>query len=241
MGDALLELTGGRAVIAEELEGQDDPFLKEVVRSVGEDPARALTFAMRIGAGRRLVNNASPISSFRQTKRLVVDFTAQIEIRRVGAPEVIGIVQTISTGAANEPEIGPSGERQGALAAIDEALEKAVRIFAPRLLTRRQPTLLVEIPMSASHDFVRRLETVQQLYPELTIEQMELLASSRERFLVVIPGSLGRLGLASGDLLGVPAGDTEASRAALVRAVASGKTPLLSINRGGQHFLTAAR
>lgn len=241
MGDALLEVTGGRAVLAEELEGQGDAYLKEVVRSVGEDPARALTFTMRVGAGRRLVNNASPISSFRQTKRLVVDFTARIEVRRVGAPEVIGAVETITTGDANEPEIGPEGERQGALAAIDDALGKAVRTFAPRLLSRRQPTLLVEIPAEASHHFVRRLEAMQQLYPELSLEQMQVLASSRERFLVVVPGSLARLGLAPGDLVGVPGGESDASRAALVRALASGKTPLLTINRGGQHFLTASR
>lgn len=241
MGDALLELTGGRAVVAEELEGQDDGYLEEMVRSLGEDPARAVTFTMRVGAGRRLVNNASPISSFRQTKRMVVDFAVRIEVRRVGAAEVIGAVDTVSVGAPNEPEIGPAGERQGALAAIDEALDRAVRTFAPRLFTRRKPTLLVEIPAAASHDFVRRLEALQQLYPELTIEQMQLLASSRERFLVVTPGSLARLGLAAGDLLGVPGGDTGASRAALARAVASGKTPLLAINRGGQHFLTASR
>ena len=48
------------------------------------------------------------------------------------------------------------------------------------------------------------------------------------------------LGIARGDLLGVPGGVTAASRAALVRAVARGLRPALAVERGGQRYLLAS-
>jgi hypothetical protein len=240
-GDRLLELTGGRAVIAEELvRGDDDASVREALAALGEDAASAVSFSLRVGIGKRLVNNANPISSFETGRRLVVDFTARIEVRHLGSSDVIGAVETVASGPANEPEVGADGQRAGPLRAIDEALETAVRSFAPRLLARSRPTLVVEVPLASAGSLVKRLAALGELYPDLSVEDMQRLAASRERFLVVEPGLLGGLGLARGDLVGVPAGQTAASRAALLRAVARGRKPLLAIDRGGQHYILAA-
>lgn len=239
-GDSLLELTGGRAVISEELTGDDDASVVETLRALGEDPAGAITFRVRVGYGKRMAQNASPISGFTSTRRLVVDYIALIEVRRVGANTVIGTVETIAPGSANEPEVGPNGERRGPLAAIDEALDEAVRNFAPRLATARRRTLVVEIPRASAASVSRRLEALAELYPELSVDQMQRLGQARERFLVVSPGPLAALGLAADDLLGVPGGDTPASHAALMRAFARGKKPLLAVERHGQRYILAA-
>jgi hypothetical protein len=236
-GDSLLEMTGGRAVIAEELGGQDDSYLQEMLRTLGEDPAHALSFTITVGVGRRLLKGSAPLGGFQASRRLVVDYVARIEVRHIGSPTVIGTVESIETGSPNQPEVGPEGEAQGPMAAIDDALARAVGAFAPALSTTRQRTLIVEVPTAASGGLVRRLEALQQLYPELSEAQMQRLAVSRERFLVVEPGRLAGLGLRAGDLLGVPGGETIASHAALARAVARGRKPLLAIDRNGEHYL----
>jgi hypothetical protein len=84
---------------------------------------------------------------------------------------------------------------------------------------------------------MRKLETLQRLYPELSVAQVQALADSGERFLVVEPGPLATLGVAPGDLLGVPGGRTDASRAALARVVARGGKPLVAVVRGGQRYI----
>ena len=67
---------------------------------------------------------------------------------------------------------------------------------------------------------------------------MQALADSRERFLVVEPGSLADARASrAGDLLGVPGGRTDASRAALARVVARGGKPLVAVVRGGQRYI----
>jgi hypothetical protein len=159
----------------------------------------------------------------------------------VGSTDVIGVVEAIASGPANEPELGPDGARQGPLAAIDDALEQAVTTFAPRLLTPRRPTVIVEVPLAASRGVAQRLAALTELYPELTMDEMQRVAQSRERLLVLDAGPLAALGLVRGDLVGVPGGETKASHAALLRAVARGQRPLLAIERGGQHYLLAAR
>jgi hypothetical protein len=236
-GDSLLELTGGRGVIADELRGTGEADVQAALRALGEDASHALTFSVSVGIGRRLVNQANPISSFQVQRRLVVDFYAHVDVRLVGAPDVIGTVDVVGTGAAGEPEVAPSGERLGPAAAIDEALASAVRSFAPRLYTPPQRTVIAEVPVDASRSIVQRVQTLQQLYPELSVADMQLLAESKERFLVIEPGFLAQLGITRGDLLGVPGGTTTASRAALARAVAQGKKPLLAIVRGGERFI----
>jgi hypothetical protein len=239
-GDSLLELTGGRGVIADELRGTGEDDVRAALRALGEDGAHALTFSVSVGIGRRLVNQANPISSFQAQRRLVVDFYAHVEVRHLGAPDVIGSVDVVESGPAGEPEVGPRGERLGPAAAIDAALASAVSSFAPRLYTPPQRTVIVEVPVDASRNLVSKIETLQQLYPELSMADMQLLAESKERFLVVEPGFLTQLGISRGDLLGVPGGTTTASRAALARAVARGGKPLLAIIRGGQRFILHA-
>ena len=236
-GDSLLELTGGRGVIADELRGTGEADVQAALRALGEDESHALTFSVSVGIGRRLVNQANPISSFQAQRRLVVDFYAHVDVRHVGVPDVIGTVDVIGTGGAGDPEVAPDGERLGPAAAIDEALASAVSKFAPRLYTPPQRTVIAEIPVDASGSIVQRVESLQQLYPELPVADVQLLAESKERFLVVEPGFLAQLGITRGDLLGVPGGTTTASRAALARAVARGKKPLLAIVRGGERFI----
>jgi len=236
--DSLIEVTGGRVVIADELPGTSDSDVQAALRALREDAANALTFSVSVGLGRRLVNAANPLHSFHDPKRFIVDYVAHVEVRHVGAPEVIGTTEAIETGPINESESSQrEGEKWSAATAVDEALEAAVRTFAPRIYTRRQPTLIVEVPPSAAGDLVGRLETLQRSYPELSIAQMQALAESRERFLVVEPGHLAKLGVAPGDLLGVPGGETRASRAALARAVARGGKPLVAVVRGGQRYI----
>lgn len=240
-GDLVLEMTGGRAVITEELTGDDDASIQETLRALGEDAAGAISFRIGVAIGKRLVNNANPIASFNTTKRLVVDFKAHLEVRRVGSAEVIGTVDTVTSGPANEPEVDADGDRRGPLEAIEDALDRAMREFAPRLGPRRPTPFIVEVPGAASTSVVRRLTALAELYPELPIEDLQKLGGSRERFLVVVPGSLARLGVQPGDLLGVPGGETRASHAALLRALARGQRPVLAVERGGEHFITAAR
>ncbi|HMF42432.1 MAG TPA: hypothetical protein VKQ32_17285 [Polyangia bacterium] len=235
--DSLLEVTGGRAVIAAELPGGGDADVQSALRALGEDAGTALTFSLSVGAGRRLAKGANPISTFQPTKRLVVDFVARVEVRPVGAPEVIGSVEAIESGMANEAEVAGNGEKRGFAAAIDEALEEAVRTFAPRIYTPRQRTLIVEVPTSVSGDLVKKVEILQQTYPELSMAEIQTLADSRERFLVVAPGQFAKLGVQPGDLLGVPGGETRASRAALARLIARGGKPMLAVVRGGQHYI----
>jgi hypothetical protein len=186
------------------------------------------------------VANANPISSFNATRRLVVDFRARVEVRRLGSAEVIGSVEAIASGPPNQPEIGSAGERRGPLEAIDEALAEAVKSFAPRLLTPVRSTLLVEVPVAAAATVVKRLGATAELYPELGEDDLIRLANSRERFLVIEAGVLAPLGLMRGDLVGVPGGATNASRAALLRAVAHGRKPLIAVDRGGQHYVLAS-
>jgi hypothetical protein len=235
--DSLIEVTGGRAVIADELPGTSESDVQAALRALGEDAANTLTFSLTIGLGRRLLAGANPIRSFTATKRMVEDYVVRVEVRHVGAPDVIGTVEAIETGAANESAAGGEGEKWAAAVAIDEALDAAVRTFAPGIHTPRRPTLLVEVPAPDAGDLLRRLGTLQRLYPELSVAQIQTLAESRERFLVVAPGHLAPLGVVPGDLLGVPAGQTRASRAALTRAVAHGAKPRLAIIRAGQRYI----
>lgn len=240
--DSLIAATGGRAVIAEELiTGEDDAQVASALRALGEDPATALTFAIGVTFGGRQVSGVSAIPGFIVGKNLVVDYHARIEVRHVGASEVIGTVETVATGTPNEPEVAPNGDKHAAMEAIDSAIGKAIATFAPRLISPPRPMLIVEIPVDASKNVAARLAALTRLYPELSLDEMQALAQSRERFLVVAPGELAALGLAPGDLVGVPGGQTAASRAALSRTVARGRKPELAIVRAGQRYILASR
>ena len=239
--DSLIGVSGGHAVIAEELvTGEDDAAVGAALRALGEDPTRALTFTTSVAMGGRMLNGIAPIPGFIVGRRLVVDYHAVIEVRHLGSREVIGTVETIESGAPNEPEVGPDGEKHAAMVAIDTAFEKAIATFAPRLVSPRRTVEIAEVPSEAAQSVARRLTALGVLYPELSLDQMEELAQSRERFLVLDPGPLAGLGIARGDLLGVPGGVTAASRAALVRAVARGLRPALAVVRDGQRYLLAS-
>ena len=243
--DSLIAVTGGRAVIAEELvTGEDDAAVAAALTALGEDAKHALTFTLNIGMGGRMENGVSAIPGFIVGKRLVVDYHAHIDVRQLGSREIIGSVETVDSGAPNEPEVGPDGEKHAVMEAIDAALEKAIATFAPRLVSTgsgTSGTKLVEVPVEVAGSVTRRLTTLGTLYPELSLDEMQALAQSRERFLVLDPGALAPLGIARGDLLGVPGGATAASRAALARAVARGLKPALAVERGGQRYVLAAR
>lgn len=240
--DSLIAAAGGHAVIAEELvTGEDDAGVAAALKALGEDAGRAVTFAVSVGMGGRLVNGTSAIPGFIVGKRLIVDYHATIAVRKLGSREVIGTVETIVSGPPNEPEVGPDGEKRAAMAAIEEALTKAVAAFAPRLAGAGRAPAIVEVPNDAARSMTRRLTTLATLYPELSLDEMQALAQSPERFLVLDPGFLGSFGIARGDLLGVPGGETAASRAALARAVARGLKPALAVVRAGQRYLLAAR
>ena len=240
--DSLISASGGRAVIAEELvTGEDDAAVAGALKSLDEDPQHALTFALNVAMGGRMENGVSPIPGFIVGKRLVVDYHAHIDVRQLGSREIIGSVETVASGAPNEPEVGPDGEKHAVMEAIDTALEKAIATFAPRLVSNAAEAKVVEVPPEVAGSMTRRLTTLGVLYPELSMDEMQVLAQSRERFLVLDPGVLAALGLAPGDLLGVPGGVTPASRAALARAVARGRRPALAVERGGQRYVLAAR
>lgn len=239
--DLLIAESGGRAVIAEELiNGEDDAAIAAALRALGEDPARALAFATTVGLGGRLVAGASPIPGFIVGKRVVVDFHARIEVRHVGSKQVIGVVETVASGVPNEAEVGDGGRRGAALEAIASGIEKALATFAPRLAGRERPFDLVEIPPAAAGSVTRRLAILGDLYPELSMDQMQAVAETRERFFVVQPGELSALGVAAGDLLGIPGGHTAATRAALARALSRGLRPALAVERAGQQYILAS-
>jgi hypothetical protein len=239
--DSLIGATGGHAVIAEELvTGEDDAAVGAALRALGEDATRALTFTTSVAMAGRMINGAAPIPGFIVGRRPVVDYHAAVEVRHLGSREVIGMVETIESGAPNEPEVGPDGEKHAAMVALDAAFEKAIAVFAPRLVSARPTVEIAEVPTDAAQSVARRLTALGVLYPELSLDQMEQLGRSRERFLVLDPGPLARLGIARGDLLGVPGGVTAASRAALVRAMARGLRPALAVLRDGQRYLLAS-
>ena len=104
-----------------------------------------------------------------------------------------------------------------------------------------RPAQIVEIPGVAAGSVAPRLTALGTLYPELSMDEMEVLGQSRERFLVRDPGPLAALGIARGDLLGVPDGQTTTSRAALARAVAAGLKPALAVVRADQRYVLASR
>lgn len=239
--DLLIEATGGRAVIAEELvEGEDEAAVTAALRALGEDPARTLSFALTVGQGGRLIPGTSAIPGFLVGKHVVVDYHARIEVRHVGSKQVLGSVETVASGMPNDAEVSAKGKPGAALEAITSALEKALATFAPRLAPSPRPFRIVEVPTFQAASVTRRLTLLGTVYPELTIEQMQEIAQSRERFFVVEPGELAALGVAAGDMLGVPGGQTAASRAALARALSRGLQPALAIERAGQQYILAA-
>ena len=70
---------------------------------------------------------------------------------------------------------------------------------------------------------MRRLETLQRLYPELSLAQLQALADSRERFLVVEPGPSRRWARARGSAGRTRGPDRREPRGAGARRARGGK------------------
>jgi hypothetical protein len=250
-GDALIGLSGGRAILAEELPSAvgtaadpseiDDKQVGERVKALGEAPENTLAFAVVASRNHRSVPNASPLAGFRHGSRVVTDYIVRLEVRQAGRPDVLGTVDAIATSEPNEREIGARGESLGVQKAIDEALAKAVRTFAPRLMARgASGELIAEIPAAAAGSARDRAAALGEIYPELPLADVQAFVQSRERFLVIRPGALAGLGLAAGDFLALPVGQTLTSRAALARSVARGEPVKLVVERAGQRYVLAS-
>jgi hypothetical protein len=249
--DALLVLARGHALLPGELgaassiDGQaaaTDKQIVDAVRAAGEDPEHTLTFSVLASRARRFIANSAPLPGFELGRRLILDYTVRLEVRRAGHPDVIGTVDTVVSGFPNEGEVGPRGESLGLQKAIEEALAKAVRSFAPGLIPRGGggvPDLpaIAEVPASVTGDAHARLVAVQELYPELSLEQMQVLTTSEVPFLVLRPGALAPMGIAAGDLLVAPFGQALRSRAAIARLLARGGPVKLVVERAGQRYL----
>src|SRR3954469_1326170 len=98
MGDALIEATGGRAILADELPRLDPELLADGVRALGEDPTQTLTFSVTAGRAERVEPLALPggggtRSSGRPVRRYV-DYTVRLDVRRSDSIDVIGSVET---------------------------------------------------------------------------------------------------------------------------------------------------
>jgi hypothetical protein len=246
MGDSVLSATGGRAIIAEELKGVQVPQMPALVRSLGEDPARVLTFSVVAGRSDRVDFSSPPLSGApRGPMHVVYDYNVRLEVRRVGGHEVIGSIDTAAGAVVGDAEVTPSGESIGLPKAIDDAVRKAVQTYAPGLVTRAVLPRIIELPPPAADAkpvatpvTVDRLRRVQLLYPERPATELVALASSQARFLVITPGSLASVGILAGDLLGATsAGPALTSRAHLLRMVARGTVPALYVERQGERFL----
>src|SRR5262249_33493455 len=152
----------------------DDVKLASDLKMLGEQPDRVLTFAVVVSRSGRKVPNVSPIPGFQLGSRLVMDYTVRLEVRQAGRADVIGTIDAVVTGDPNEPEIGARGESLGAQKAVDDALARAVRAFAPGLMASAADggaeMLIVEIPVASSGSTVERSKALQELYPELSID-----------------------------------------------------------------------
>jgi hypothetical protein len=252
MGDALIEASGGHAILAEELPpgpaSLDDGALSAAVRALGEDPARALTFA--VTASRSDRSEALELGGTRRSSRAVRryhDYTVRIEVRRCeGGRAVLGTVETFASAMAGEPELDARGRPRGLQIAIGEALAKALRAYAPDLDRGEPFPKVIEAPALPPSERGRRVGTraalerlkkIQAIYPEASTDDLASLSSSRARLLVLEPGRLAALGLQRGDLVSGTGAQPLGGGASLARALARGETPALGIDRGRTHFV----
>ncbi|HXU65428.1 MAG TPA: hypothetical protein VN962_27195 [Polyangia bacterium] len=239
--DSLLATTGGSAIIAEELApGETGAQVAAALRAAGEDPARALTLAVSVRIGGRREPNVSPIRGFIVGNVSIVDYRVHVDVGSAASQELIGSVDTIGSGRPNEPEVGPHGERRAAMEAIDEALGKAIRAFAPRLAGGSPVFDVAEDSAGPDASFADRLSRLAELYPELSLDDMEALALSGDSLVVLAPGPLLALGVLRGDLLRLAETSAKSARAVLARALARGAPPQIEVDRQGQHYLLAA-
>lgn len=250
-GDATIRAAGGRAFVAEEFTGHEPEQVAAALRTLGEDPAQILTFSILAAKSERLEAMGMPATGMRTRPMYrFADYTVRLDVRHADSPQIIGSIETFASAFANAPELDANGRAQGLQRAIDDAIEQAVRSFAPHLAARDEALRLVEAPAleaspqglgngggSGALGAVERLRKLQVLYPERPLEELAALATSEARFLVVTPGRLAALGVSSGDLLSGVAGRNLGSRGAFARVLASGVTPAMRVERQGSRFL----
>src|SRR3569623_218287 len=132
-GDALIEATGGHAILGEEL-GRTDPVLfADEIRRWGEDPTLSLTFSVTAARGERIEAVGGVTSGPRPVRRYM-DYVVRLDVRRSDQRDVIGSIETCATAFANGPEIDPQGKPLGLLKAIIDAMGHALKSFAPHLI-----------------------------------------------------------------------------------------------------------
>lgn len=245
LADKLIEATGGHAILADELRSIDPELIADSVRALDVDPAHTLTFTVIAARSDRIEAAAVPsVGNHVRPVHRFSDFTVRLDVRRADRPDVLGSIETFATTFANAPEIDEHGQPMGLQRAIEDAVQAALKSFAPHLVPGTPMPVLVEVPARSSEvatsgtvDAVDRLRRLQVLYPELSLDDLSGLASSNARFLVVRPGRLAALGLGSGDLISGMGGQALGGRGALARHLASGNTPAMSVDRGGGRFL----
>lgn len=245
-GDALIEASGGHAILAEELSRLDPELLTDGIRRLGEDPSQTLTFSLTAARGERLESVASipGVAGGARPVRRYMDYTVRLDVRRSDRPEVIGSIEACATAFATAPDVDAEGKPQGLQKAINDALLQALKVFAPQLVATNPFPTLVEVPARLEDNLhggalaaVDKLRKLEALYPELSVDDLAALASSRARFLVVSPGRLAAVGIERGDLVSGLGGRTLGSRGELARTLARGDVPALSVDRVGGRFL----
>ena len=240
--DLLIEATGGRAVIAEELvEGEDEAAVTAALRALGEDPARTLAFALTVTTGGRLMAGTSAIPGFLVGKHVVVDYHAHIEVRHVGSKQVLGSVETVASGMPQRGGGGGQGAegrraggdrlggRKGAgrLRAATDAGRASVSTSwrSPFRGRQRDPAA------DAAGDGLSRADRSSRCRRS---HRAASGSSSWSR------ASWPRSAWRPATCWACPGGHTAATRAALARALSRGLQPQLAIERAGQQYILAA-
>jgi len=242
-GDALIEMTGGHAILAEELGRTDPEVLADEIRRLGEDPTQTLTFSVIAARGER-VEAVGGVGAGPRPVRRYMDYVVRLDVRRSDQRDVIGSIETCATAFATGAEVDAQGQPVGLQKAINDAIANALKTFAPQLIPSAPFPKVVEVPQRTEDNLqggslaaIDKLRKLEALYPELSIDDLAALASSRARFLIVSPGRLASVGLERGDLVSGMGGQTLGSRAALARTLARGDVPALSVDRVGGRFL----
>ena len=256
--DFLIEASGGRTVLAEELRGTDPELIPAGLTALGEDPARAVTFSITAARGNRTEASELPGFGTGQALRHYADYLVRLDVRSALTGELLGSDETYASAYANAPERDTRGHPLGLAQASEDAIREAMRRFTPRLVQSPRGGMhgfgrLVEIPprrgdagagavqtepgptVSASD----RLHRLRVLYPEVPESELARLSGSGARLLILDPGRMRVFGIETGDLVRGAGTHQLTSRAALARTLARGDVPTISVDRPAGHFLLA--
>jgi hypothetical protein len=254
--DFLIEASGGRTVLAEELKGTDPELIPAGLTALGEDPARTVTFSITAARGNRTEAAELPGFGTGQALRHYADYLVRLDVRSALTGELLGSVETYATAYANGPERDGRGHPLGLAQASEDAIREAMRRFTPRLCQSQKGVhgfgRLVEIPPARSGgggggqtepgptvSASDRLHRLRVLYPEVPESELARLSGSGARLLVLDPGRMRVFGIETGDLVRGAGAHELTSRAALARTLARGDVPTISVDRPAGHFLLA--